>query len=87
MNNKLDARSRKFIQKTEPGTYIELLVRTNGDANAAEAIRNAGMELYASVGDIHSGKIVLEDISALGEVDTVVSIRISGELYPEGESS
>lgn len=91
MTEKLDPRLLDLVERTPPGATEQdasLTVLLALDAVPDDAIRNdlenLGLSLRSIAGDVLTGTVRLGDVRRLAASPHVITIELSGALYPEG---
>jgi hypothetical protein len=89
-SEKLSSRARQLLSGagSQEGTSeerVDLLIRTTAQPGpeARARLEAAGAELRTVAGDVSTASAPLSALDRLAELDDVVSIDVSGELYPE----
>ena len=86
LRKKLDARTRRRLDRDELGEHCEVLLRTEAPPSESERLEldKLGVTTYAQVGNVISARIPSDRLMDLARLDFVRRIEISRDLYQEG---
>jgi len=88
-SEKLSSRARQMLAGVQSGDgttdeRVDLLIRTTADgSDSRERLEAMGAEVRTVAGDVSTASAPLSALDRLAELDDVVSIEVSGELFPE----
>ncbi|MGH9251440.1 MAG: hypothetical protein ACRD0W_18245 [Acidimicrobiales bacterium] len=88
-SEKLSSRARRLLSDVQlreaaSDEWVDLLIRTAGHGDEAREILEAtGAVVRTVAGDVCTASAPLSALDRLAELDDVISIDVSGELFPE----
>jgi hypothetical protein len=82
---KLDARGRRMLEKLDPNTEVELLMRLDfaPDADQLQTLQQIGCCIGSGAGNVLTTRVTASRLAELAELPFVSSLQLSREVFDE----